>query len=180
MKQRFVLGVATVVFLFVVGVNGSLAEECDPATNDFCDCQTNSDCIDSGNSMMAGICGPANNCDNKFSPWVPRITGLGGFCGAYVNGCQKASITLSKDGKQVQVSITGPGAFTAEHCSLEVSVGDSAVESGSAAQIGDTVRTCTHNAPIYFYETMKTALEKGHPHCCGFDWSYRPRNRASR
>ena len=170
---------AVIVMVMAVFGAAHATQECDPSANAFCKCQRDEDCINGGMLMMAGVCSDGT-CSNKFSPWLPQLTGsVHSFCNAYVNGCQSASLNISKDGTQVKVAITGPGAATAGECSLEVSVGSSSVESGTAGRIADSVQGCVHNTPIYFYSTMKAA-KKGTASCCRYDWGYRPGSRASR
>ena len=89
------------------------------------------------------------------------------FCRAYVHGCSNASLTLTKGAKQVRVTIHGPGAFEEKSCTLEVAVGNTMVESGSADRIADSVEACVHNTPVYFYRTMKQA-EEGVAFCCDY------------
>jgi hypothetical protein len=180
MRRILALSAAVMMVVAVLGATHAAAQECDPSENPFCKCQRDEDCINRSMPMMAGVCSPGGTCSNKFSPWVPQLTGsVYAFCSAYVNGCSSASLTLSKDGTEVKVAITGPGAATAETCSLEVSVGGSSVEAGTAGRIADTVQGCVHNAPVYFYSTMKAA-KNGSASCCSYDWSYRPGSRASR
>ena len=180
MRRKLNLSAAVVMLMAVIGATHAAAQECDPSENAFCKCQRDEDCINRSMPMMAGVCNPGGTCSNKFSPWVPRLAGsVHSFCNAYVNGCRSASLTLGKDGTQVRVAITGPGSATAEACSLEVSVGSSSVESGTAGRIADSEQGCVHNAPVYFYSTMKKA-KNGTTSCCNYDWSYRPGSRASR
>ena len=155
----------------------AFAGECDPAENAFCDCTSDSDCTDN-DPLMAGLC-RSGSCSNKFAPWAPWVSNVYGFCNAYVNGCRETSITVSKDGSSVEVRLTGPGRVKESECSLEVTIGGTSVESRSAERLADSVEACVHNAPVYFYETVKNAQE-GTAYCCGYDWSYRPARRAGR
>ena len=180
MRRELSLSMVVVMLLAILGTTSAVAQECDPSENSFCKCQRDEDCIQRSMPMMAGVCGPGGTCGNKFSPWTPQLTGgIDNFCYAYVHGCRPASLTVSKDGARVQVAITGPGASTAEECSLKVSLDKSGVESRTAGRIADTVEGCVHNAPIYFYSTMNAA-KNGNASCCNYDWSYRPGSRASR
>lgn len=139
----------------------SLAEEC----------KADAECVVASKPSTAGVCevwGPRSRCGHKSVPWVAELSGdLPNFCRAYVQGCRTASLTLSKDDTQARVTIKGPGAFKKKHCTLEVKVGDSWVEAGSADRIADSVEACVHNAPVYFYRTMKDAKE-GRAHCCSY------------
>ena len=181
MRRELGLIAMVAIAVAVFGATAAAAQECDPSENAFCKCQRDEDCISSSKAMMAGVCNPGGSCSNKFSPWVPQLTGnVYSFCNAYINGCQPASLTLSKDGIEAQVSIMGPGTgSTPEECGLEATVGGSSVKSGVAGRIADSLQGCVHNAPVYFYSTMKEA-KNGQASCCNYDWSYRPGSRASR
>lgn len=153
--------VLTVVTLFCVLCTPSLAEEC----------KTDSDCIDASDPRTAGVCkewGPRLRCDNKTVPWTVQISSdLRTFCRAYVDGCAKASLSLSRGATQVQVSIEGPSSFHENSCTIRVALGSGWNESGSARRIADSVEACVHNAPVYFHRTMKEA-EQGVMFCCGY------------
>ena len=153
--------VLTAIFVFSAIFAPSLAEECN----------TDKDCINPSEQRTAGVCkewGPRLECDNKTVPWTVQFSGsLRSFCQAYVNGCAEASLTLSRGASQVEVSIQGPSTFHEKSCKIRVALGSGWNESGSAPRIADSVEACVHNAPVYFYRTMKEA-EKGVMFCCGY------------
>jgi hypothetical protein len=135
------------------------------------ECRSDADCVVASKQSTAGVCeswGSESRCDHKSVPWIVTLSGdVHTFCRAYVHGCSNASLTLSKDGRQVRVTIKGPGAFKEKSCTLEVALDDSAVEAGTADRIADGIEACVHNAPVYFYRTMKKAVE-GVAYCCGY------------
>ncbi len=149
--------------------------KCDPATNAFCVCRQDSDCIRQSEPLMAGICGSplgdTRHCQNKFAPWRAEIRGeIAGFCRAYVNGCRNASIEI----EGTRISIAGPAADPDDGACAITAEGESGGGTvGSLWRIGDSQVACTHNIALYFY-TFAEAAKEGRFRCCGFDWKYKP------